>query len=553
MSQLKTYEVLADVFRGEGAHACFALLGDANMNWATALAQKGTRMIYLRHEHCAVAAAMAYARKTGEVGVASVTCGPGLTQVMTALTAAARARIPMVLFAGESPLRSAWYNQELDQAPFVTAAGAVYRPLHHVSRMPEAIRDAFLEARMHQRPVVLGVPLDLQETPWTSSVPLPAPSTSLIPQVSPIPPHPDDVARAAERIGKARRIVVMGGMGAVAAGATAACRELARRCDALLATTLPSRGLFHEDPFCLGVAGGYSAAVAREMFAEADLVIAVGTILAQHNADDGRLFGQAHVLQVDIAPVSLSQGRIAAQSHVRADARLGVEALCAALPERPADWRSPALAERIRTMPVDLEPMDAEDGTLHPADVVAALDASLPPSWQIVNASGHCAFYFTNMPSRAQARFLTIREFGAIGNGPSYAIGTATACPGETVVLFDGDGGLLMHIQELETMRRHGMNVLVCVLNDGAYGSEIHKLRAVGLPDEGAKFGRPDFAAMAQGFGIGGARVDDLADLPALVAQFAETGGCAIWDFHISDRVMSPLMRRTHPRANAAH
>ena len=151
------------------------------------------------------------------------------------------------------------------------------------------------------------------------------------------------------------------------------------------------------------------------------------------------------------------------------------------------------------------------------------------------------------MPSRPWEKFLTIREFGAIGNGTSFAMGVAAACPEETVVLFDGDGSLLMHVQELETMRRHEMNILVIALNDGAYGSEIHKLRADGLSDAGAVFGRTDLAAIARGFGIAGETVTDLADLPAMIARFAKTGGAAVWDVPVSDRVYSPLIRRAHP------
>src|SRR5690554_7977894 len=113
MTARKTYDILADAFAQENVRACFALLGDANMNWATRLGESGCRMIYLRHEHCAVAAAMAHARMTGDVGVATVTCGPGLTQVTTALPAAVRARIPLVIFAGEAPLKANWYNQEI--------------------------------------------------------------------------------------------------------------------------------------------------------------------------------------------------------------------------------------------------------------------------------------------------------------------------------------------------------------------------------------------------------------------------------------------------------
>ena len=279
---------------------------------------------------------------------------------------------------------------------------------------------------------------------------------------------------------------------------------------------------------------------------KADLVIAAGGRLAQHNTDKGRLWPQAEVLRIDTAPSAVSQGAVVARHHLRADARLGIEALAAAVTPRDG-WRSPRLARFIADTPADTAVFAPEPGLHDPRDVVARLDAALPGGWEMVNSSGHCSFYFAQMPGRPQERFLTIREFGAIGNGVSYAIGVAVARPGTPVVLFDGDGSLLMHVQELETIRRLGLNILICVLNDGAYGSEIHKLRDDGLPDEGAVFGRTDLAAVARGFGIGGEHVTDLAALPDLVARFAETGGAAVWDFPVSDRVASPVIRRAHP------
>ncbi len=544
---MKVFDILARAVAQEGVTDAFALLGDANMNFATRLAEQGCRMVYVRHEHCAAAAAMAYARKTGRTGFATVTCGPGLTQLMTALPAAVRARLPMVVLAGEPPLKSGWYNQAIDQAPFVTATGSAYHALHLPDRMPTAIRDAFAQAARERRPVVLGIPFDLQDRDWTGASALPTPSAEILPRLFPIPPHPEDLARAAEMIAGARRVIVMAGMGAVEAGAGPACRALAARIDALLSTTLPARGLFHDDPFSLNVAGGFSHEVARACFAQADLVIAVGGSLARHNADGGALWPKAQVLQIDTDPVSLSQGRVAAEAHLRADARLGVEALTAALPERAPDWRSADLAERIRTASPDSTRFAPEPGLHDPRDVVAALEAALPGDWQMVNSSGHCSFYVAHMPSRPQEKFLTIREFGAIGNGISFAMGVAAARPDETVVLFDGDGSLLMHVQELETIARHKMNILIVALNDGAYGSEIHKLRAEGLSDEGAVFGRTDLAAIARGFGIGGQTVTDLAALPEMIRAFAQTGGAAVWDVPISDQVHSPVIARAHP------
>lgn len=543
----QVFDHIARAVAQEGSEVCFALMGDANMNFATRLSEQGTRMIYVRHEHCAVAAAMAYARKSGQVGLATVTCGPGLTQLMTALPAAVRAHLPLVVIAGEAPLKQGWYNQGIDQAPFVAATGARYRSLHWPERMPTAIRDAFLEARRDRVPVVLGIPFDLQNLPWDGGDDLPVSSTQLLPQPSAIPPNAADLHAAAALVAGAKRVVVMAGLGAVEAGAGEACRALSRKCDALLAATLPARGIFAGDPFNLNVAGGFSSDIARECFAEADLVIAVGCSLARHNADGGTLWPNAKVLQIDTDPVAVSQGRIAAEAHLRADARIGVEALTGMLEDRATQWRTPALAARIASEPADGSRFAVEPGLHDPREVVSALEAHLPADWQMVNSSGHCSYYVAHMPSRPWDKFLTIREFGAIGNGTSFAMGVAAACPEETVVLFDGDGSLLMHVQELETMRRHGMNILVIAMNDGAYGSEIHKLRADGLSDAGAVFGRTDLAAIARGFGIAGETVTDLADLPAMIARFAETGGAAVWDVPVSDRVYSPLIRRAHP------
>src|SRR6187455_2663605 len=186
----RVYDILAKAFMQEDVRTCFALLGDANMNWAARLAEQGCRLVYVRHEHCALAASMSYARKTGDVGVSTVTCGPGVTQLITALPAAVRAHLPLVVFAGEAPLKSSWYNQGIDQAPLITATGAAYHRLHMIERMPVAIRDAFVQARRERRPVVIGVPFDLQARPWNGPVDLPTPSHQLMPCLSPIPPNP---------------------------------------------------------------------------------------------------------------------------------------------------------------------------------------------------------------------------------------------------------------------------------------------------------------------------------------------------------------------------
>ena len=147
----------------------FCPFGDANMHWAGALSDLGDGS-FIPVMNTAVAAATAYARNTGKVGFATVTCGPGLTQVMTILPIAVRARVPLILFAGEAPLHKEWYNQMIDQAPFVQACGAHYVPLHDPDTIIQDVINAVQHAARERIPVVLGVPFDLQKQDFAGDI-----------------------------------------------------------------------------------------------------------------------------------------------------------------------------------------------------------------------------------------------------------------------------------------------------------------------------------------------------------------------------------------------
>lgn len=547
---MKTYDVVAAAIEAQESGHCFALLGDGNMHFAGALAHLGVPFTYARHEHCAVSMAMAYARVTGRPGLATVTCGPGLTQVMTGLTAAVRARIPLVLFVGESPLKNSWYNQEIDQAPFVTACGAEYVRILHKPRITQQIQDAFARTQITGIPVVIGMPFDLQESEWGDLAYSVLKARDLIPAAGKSFPDPANVAAMAAMVAGAKKPVIIGGRGAILADAGPACVRLADRIGGVLLTTLPARGLFHRSAHSLNVVGGFASDAAREACLDADLVIAVGTSLASHSADAGKLYPNAKILHIDTKPVIYSQGRVAAHFHLGADAKIGVEALLAAIESdfgaTPADsgWRNACVAKQDAAEYPDAMPFQVAPDVVDPRAMIKALDQKLPKDWFMVNSSGHCSYYAAHMTGRSSDNFLTIREFGAIGNGLSYAIGVAAARPETQVVLIDGDGGFLMHAQELETVQRHGIKLLMIMMNDAAYGSEIHKLRVDGHDEEGAAFGATDLASMARGFGLGGVTFRNLDGLDAAFDDFVASDKAALWDFHISDQVVSPVMRR---------
>lgn len=537
------YQVMAEAFVDEGIDTGFFLTGDGNMYWEAAFAATpGVRAVHVRHEHNAATMATAYARITDTVGVASVTCGPGLTQITTALATAVQARIPLVVFAGESPMHTGGYNQEIDQAPLVTCTGARYIAVHSVKRAQQQVAEAFHHARTQRRPVVLGVPFDLQKQ-MIEDVPDYGPSGRFVPDAGPRWPHPDRLSQAADRIRAAKRIVVLAGRGAKLAQAQQACASLADLCDGALATTLPTRGLFSGHPRDIGVCGGFSHPATTEAIGKCDLVIAVGAGLNQYTGDSGKLFGADDVIAIDDTPNGYSTGNRTAGTFLAADARIGVEALIQALDGHTwDDWGVASYAQRMRTEPVDTTGFPIPDGTTDPRDVIRVLDGAIPKDWAVVNGSGHSSYFSTHMYDRPADNFLTIREFGAIGNGLGFAGGMAMARPDRPTVLLEGDGGFMMHIQELETVRRQGWKMLLCVLNDGAYGSEIHKLRVDGLSDHGAVYGRNDIASIARGFGMKGEIVRHPDEIPALIEAFGKSDGSLLLDIQISDQVVSPRM-----------
>ncbi|MDB5592989.1 thiamine pyrophosphate-binding protein [Enterovirga sp.] len=544
---MKISEAVARAFVQEGVTTHFGLLGDGNLHWAMAMQdQAGTRLIHARHEHCAVAMAAGYASATGRVGVASVTCGPGFTQLMTALVSAAQNRVPMVVLAGESPISKRWHVQQIDQRPFATASGADYISVHSPDMVHFHVQEAFFRAKQERRPVVLGIPYDVQERELPTIAPYET-SAAILPELTPIPPDPARIAELAAKLAGARCPLIIAGRGVLTAGAEREVEMLAEATGALLGTTLPARGAFDKNPYSLGVIGGYARMIAREYAAKADLVVAFGASLSAYTTAGGKMFADAEIVQVDTNPVGRRQGFRVAGSYLRADAKLAaaalIEALGRATPVR-SQVRSPELARRIRDEPADDGVFPRTPGLVDPRELFRALERLIPGDYDAIGGSGHQAYFHTVMRGGDPRRYHSLRDFGAIGNAFPHAIGVAAARGNNgRVVLYEGDGSLLMHIQELECIRRHGLKLLIVICNDGAYGAEQQDLRREGLDDSIAVFGRPDLAAIARGFGLRGATVTDVAQLDDLARDYERGDTAAIWDVHVDEAVMNPSYR----------
>jgi len=546
---MHVYEALAEAFIAEDVKDIFALLGDGNMHWSNSMVNKGANFTYTRHEHCAVSMAMAYARANDTVGVATVTCGPGLTQTMTALTTAAKARIPIVVFAGESPISKDWYNQVLDQEPFVKACGAEYFSIRHPKRIFTTVREVFFKAKNNNQPVVIGVPLDFQESKYEGNEKA-KPSKLLGWENQKPEPDSNFINKAIDLISNSKKPILLAGLGAIKSDAKKECEEFADKIGALLSTTLPARGFFHDHPFSINLAGGFSSDITRKYFNNADLIISAGTSLASHAADAGKLYPNAKVIQIDLDPKPINQGRVSSHLWIQADVKKALQKINSEIEKKSKkintdkNWRDKNKIDQIKNNLPDTKEFKVKDGYLDPRLVVKELDKVLPKDFFMVNSSGHCSYYPAHMLDRSNENFLTIREFGAIGNGLSYSIGAAVAKKNKQVALIDGDGGFYMHIQELETVVRHNIKMLFIILNDEAYGSEIHKLRHDGLSDVGAVFGKSNLENIGQGFGLLSKKINKLEDIKIAFEEFEKSNKSAIWDIPISDNILSPVMRR---------
>jgi thiamine pyrophosphate-dependent acetolactate synthase large subunit-like protein len=538
---------MADVLAAEGVEVVFALLGDGNMMLLDALVDRGVRVVQGRHEGAVLAMADGYARASGRPGVCAVTSGPGLTQTVTSLTVATRHGSALLVIAGATPGGPGRKPgqpgfQHLDQGPVAAAAGAAFRLLRAGS-VDEDLGGALAQARRERRPVVLGAPVDAQDADLADPGPYRPPPRPGEP-AAPAPPDPSAVAEAVRRIARSQRPVILAGAGVLEAGAARTVADFAKHAGALLATTLLAKDLYRGEPFAIGLAGGFSRRTARELLGEADCVVAVGASLSIQTTDGGRLFPRADVIQVDLHP------RARGVLRVRGDLRAVVAELVAALPAGER-FRTAGVAARIAGAAayddagLPGERAALEPATLHPLDAMRALERALPARARVVLGVGHFWWFPAVTLTRDDPRDMYYTyDFGTIGQAMPTAVGIALAT-GQPVVVVDGDGSLLMNIQELETLARERIPVTVVALNDGAYGAEVHRLGARGGDPGLARFGRPDFAAVAAAFGVRGVRATTCDAIGAAVREAGDRP--LVVDVPMSANAVSEPYQRMFP------
>jgi thiamine pyrophosphate-dependent acetolactate synthase large subunit-like protein len=513
--------VLAKDLAALGARRCFGLLGTANFRISHALVEAGVELISVRHEGGASAMADAYAKATGELTLVSVHSGPGLTNALTGIGEAAKSRTPLLVLAGDVPVGNVKNNFYFEQAEMVRSVGAVAERIHTPQSARADLLRAVTQAMHGRQTVVLSLPLDVQNAA--------APAVNAPLELPPAPgrlyPDPAAIQRLAEAVKKAKRPLVLAGRGAVLSGAEDALVALADRIGALLATSVCGHGLFADNPWSLGICGGFSSPVADELIAESDLILGFGVSFTQWTTKRGKLIAHdAVVAQIDIEPTRLGY-QTDVEHAVLGDAKVAAEALLAALDGGKDGRRSDRTREKIRVGDNHHFPHPDESSAqfIDPRTLSKAVDDILPKDRVVASDSGHfCGWVprYLRVPN-AKASCLS-HSFQSVGLGLPCAIGLAIANPGKLAVLGAGDGGFLMSLADFETAIRLKLRLCVLIYNDSSYAAEVHYFSRQNLSTDIVKFPETDFAALARGFGARAITVRRLADLAPLREWVAE-------------------------------
>ena len=522
-TQPNVAEAVGEALASLGVRHVFGLIGSGNFAVSNALVAHGAAFIASRHEGGAITMADAYARVSGAVGVCSVHQGPGLTNTLTGLTEAAKSRTPLLLLAADTSASAIRSNFRIEQDQLVRAVGATTERLYEpASAVRDAVR-AYRRAQLERRPVVLMMPLDVQ----AAAIAGPARAMPSPPVIRPPRPAEAAITEAADALARAKRPLIIAGHGAVVARAGASLARLGDLVGALFTTSANAHGLFSGSPWSLGVAGGFGSPVANELAGEADVVLGVGAALNMWTMRGGRLVSPtATVVQIDHEADAMgAHHRV--DIAVVGDAEQATRALIAALEaraHRTPGWRSPQVAERIRTGTWKASPY-ADAGTatcIDPRTLSTALDDLLPDDRTVAVDSGHFMGYppmYLRVPD--VQGFVFTQAFQAIGLGLASAIGAAVARPDRLTVAALGDGGAMMALPEIETVSRLGLRMLIVVYNDSAYGAEVHHFAPQGKSLDLVRFPDVDFAALGRAAGVQGATIRCRADLDVITPWLA--------------------------------
>jgi acetolactate synthase-1/2/3 large subunit len=511
---------IARFLKARGVRRIFGLCGGHIMPIWMQVDAAGIQIVDVRDERAAVHMAHAHAEITGELGVALVTAGPGVTNAMTGIANAHVARAPVLILSGLPPTfqENRGALQDMVHIDFVRAitryARTVREPELVLQELDEAVARAFGQGG-DPGPVYLDFPANTLRGEVPAALQL---EEHLRPKPAQLmAPDPRAVEAAVELLWNARKPLVITGRGARGAGHDLV--SLLDRLGAVYLDTGESKGLVPDNH------PSVVAAMRGAVMTEADVVLTIGRRLDFQLAyGSPAVFGGAKFIRIADAPGELRDNRRGAVEMLASPVAALKAIVKAAGAREPAVDRSWALALRqkheersaklISTMRAA---PDGKDGRMHPNRLLAALQEKLAED-AIVIADGGDFLSFARVGLSGGA-YLDPGSLGCLGIGVPFGIAASLAHPQKQTVVATGDGSFGFNAIEVDTAVRHKAPLLIVVANNGAWQIEVYDQETSYQRVVGTKLQHSDYAAMARAFGMHAERVETAEQLPGAIER----------------------------------
>ncbi len=457
-----------EVLQRHGVDALFTLSGGHLFVLYDGAVQTELRLVDVRHEQTATFAAEGWAKVTRRLGCAALTAGPGVTNGVSAMTAAWMNGSPLVVLGGRAPQRrwGAGSLQELDHVPIVAPVTKRAATATDGESIVAEIDAACRAARSpHRGPAFVDIPLDAF---GPATVELPAGNVSMSSE-----PDDDAVARVAKLVAGASRPVLVAGGDIYWAEAEAPMRRFVEQARVPTFVNGMGRGTLPADHEL-----AYSRARSLAL-KEADLVLVAGTPL-DFRLGFGR-FGDAQVVHLCDAESQVgAHADLAASTAGDLAATFGALAEAAAPSSARNDWAARLRDDEDAKRAAETAGLEADASPIKPTRVYGELKSRLARDAIVIGDGGDFVSYAGKyVDSYRPGTFLDPGPYGCLGMGPGYALAAGLAHPDRQVVLLLGDGAIGFALGDFESLVRHGVNVVAIVGNNGIWGLEKHPMQAL--------------------------------------------------------------------------
>jgi acetolactate synthase-1/2/3 large subunit len=533
MAKIHGGSIVARALAGEGVDTVFTLTGGHIVPILDGCHQEGMRIVDVRHEQTAAHAAEAYTRLTGNLGVALVTAGPGVTDTITGVATAFYGSTPMLVIGGRHLIRQELKGglQEMDHASLLRSVTKFAATAWQVDRLADYVATAARHAFDGRGgPVFLDIPLDVQfDMVEETAVRLPTGYRARNMRGV-------DEAAVSEIVGAikdAERIMIFAGAGPRPGEAS----RLADLSEILQAPTYLNSRARGSLPADHPLAGNHTRSKAM---AEAEVVLALGVDWDFRTGYGEKLGEDALVVQIDADAAKVGWNR-PAHIAVVADPSTVVDQLVARADEirrvETPVWTKEVMsteeekAEAARaeaaddSTPVMPQRFARDVASFFGADSIVAVDGgdivSTVARWLRVATPGHV---------------LDPGPFGSLGTGPGYAIAAKVVHPDKMVGVVFGDGGFGFHGMEYDTMIRLGLPIIGVIGNDGVWGN-IKTFHRMAYPDRlvATDLGVRPYHLMVQGLGGYGEFVDEPSEIIPALERARDSGLPALVNVHIAE------------------